>query len=737
MATLLRVSSRSIDTMSSASTRTSSRPAGLTSRNLFDVVFATIPEDAFIDFGLPGDEVEEGGREDPSDPVPSQPSKSDGAWSAQTATSTAFGVAATSGVRVASALPAALQLHVDDTSAAVQASHRLGEAWRAAADEEPEEDEVLRAAPNSTAEQSDPSSTSAGTAAGGLSASRRTRMSAAEQFERMPPGLPTIYEGVCAVMQATRGYGFMTPDLGGPDIYFTQQDVQLTFTRLVLIAYHLQRPEFKGMGLPMVLTEGVPLCSRGSGAATGGVPQDGTGLDNEEQQETREEGESAIEAQGDEEEGDAAIWTAVQATFPPSFTSHNLPRTTIEELRVAWRLAAALSPSQAALLRAAVEVGVPHVTHSQRLSFTVQSNRRQHHAGRLLRAEHIRGPAEQLYATPEEQAWLCDAFPGAIGYCAGEDGGEGVAAGAGQSSRGTRKAEKDGSEDEEGLANGSSSPQPAAASPPSRMLERYSGYVKSFNAHMNTGYIACNETDNDRGVEEEECKTEKGRGDERLKEDGTDSHSANAAAAKKQKKPLFSRDIFFTASTVLMMGTAAGAVNVMEGLRVRFSIGGRISGGRGQQGSGTFKYVATLITGLDDNPLSEKNYVLTEEASSRLNNSSGNAASATTVGARQQRSANSHGVMGTTLHSGEDDDDDEGREQEPYAKRRKGELLQTASSASSATATGTSGGASTAATTASSGATREATIKQQQQQQQQHQEEDLLFLLPEYDYGSM
>lgn len=45
------------------------------------------------------------------------------------------------------------------------------------------------------------------------------------------------YRGVCAMYRAGKGFGFIAPDLGGPDVYFIRDAVHFIFTRCVLRCY--------------------------------------------------------------------------------------------------------------------------------------------------------------------------------------------------------------------------------------------------------------------------------------------------------------------------------------------------------------------------------------------------------------------------------------------------------------------------------------------------------------------
>ncbi|CCW70261.1 unnamed protein product [Phytomonas sp. Hart1] len=188
-----------------------------------------------------------------------------------------------------------------------------------------------------------------------------------EQLRNMPPGLNRLYRGHCVMLRQSRGFGFLAPELGGPDVYFTLDGVRPTFSALALAAFHMRRGGAVPPSVAAVL-QAAPLIEEGR--------REGEGLDL-----TAEEREKASEA------------------------------------------AALLSPDTARLLQYHFDcVKGGTVMVKEALTFTVQRNRTVGGGSRLLRADFIRGLPENAYATQTEQAWFWPLFPKAVGRKITEEG---------------------------------------------------------------------------------------------------------------------------------------------------------------------------------------------------------------------------------------------------------------------------------------------------------------------------
>lgn len=58
-------------------------------------------------------------------------------------------------------------------------------------------------------------------------------LTADEQLERMPIDGEEIFTGVCVLFNHGKGFGFISPDIGGPDVYFTRESISLSFSRRI------------------------------------------------------------------------------------------------------------------------------------------------------------------------------------------------------------------------------------------------------------------------------------------------------------------------------------------------------------------------------------------------------------------------------------------------------------------------------------------------------------------------
>lgn len=278
-----------------------------------------------------------------------------------------------------------------------------------------------------------------------------------------------------------------------------------------------------------------------------------------------------------------------------------LPPTSADTVSTAWGIAQRLNDTSVALLQWQLEVGSPAVYNQQRVSFSVHQNREVRKSTRLLRAEQIRGPASAHYALAEEQAWFCEAFPNAVGHkhYLVSDSNHSVPAAVYAGSEkaatvSTSTAENISKSGEDGTGEtGTSDPIEARPPLPSRMLERYSGYIRTYNADTQRGYIACDVSESQlMSVSIEEQKS---------------LNNAEDSSFRQEKPELASReptdgsaplpDVMFYAGSVLT--EPANSKPIAEGLLVKYSICDKTRQN---------KYVATLITGMDNEPFSDSNY---------------------------------------------------------------------------------------------------------------------------------
>lgn len=644
--------------------------------------------------------------------------------------------------------PVALQIDMDQDNEAAQQAALYAELHRKAA----EEDSIAQAGVHSENAESgneagdsnappasdDVLASTFGNHTVSTAAMNRLKMTAEEQIVHMPPGLSTLYEGTCAIMQPTKGFGFITPDLGGPDIYFTRESVVLTFTRLVLLCHYVQH----NIPIPPQLMEGVTPPS--TATKTSSAPpvereegdkkltakeqqkaermEDRTAA-NEEANETEENlsmdpisgqafksresteigkennnninnGEESSENEEQQSSSEAGspvdIVEKLRMACPAWFSNVSsssmlgtpslfppLPPVTKASLETAWMIGSRLSAGSAALLQIQLDIGVPAVYHQQRLTFSVHRNRVAQGVRRLLRAEQVRGLSEYHYATPEEQAWFCEAFPHAIGHKHyesaptgdhhpnGSEGGNGnakneeeeesmrqngvarasslsapssmnanetdplsrykndniiTATGNTERKRDTVEAETTSSANRTGEAPDGAvaamSPESSdgathSKQPSCRMLERYLGYIRTYNPETRKGYIAC-----DPQEAAFVLRTAVPVGGE------ADPSSFSSTPS----------DVMFFSGSVLF-DPAFSRRSPEEGLKVRYSVADR---GRHN------KYIATLITGMDDLPLSEQNYIFADE-SERLALSSVYANQSSLAGNRRRGGLEDHG----------------------------------------------------------------------------------------------
>jgi hypothetical protein len=415
--------------------------------------------------------------------------------------------------------------------------------------------------------------------------SRGGHLTAAEQLSLMPPGLDRVYTGACVMYRHPKGFGFLSPDLGGPDVYFVNDGVALSFTRLALRAFYLRH------ALPM--PPSVASVFHGEAPKASVVAHEGnedvirTGVSAVEGTSGLGDGETnthASPAQTTPTTTEAAEATAAATSLVPHegvlgntvVGSHgvvedvadrvSVPPTTAEELQQAEAAANLLTTATAQLLQHQVDQGFGGgLRVGERLSFVVTRN----HAGRggntrLLRAEFIRGLPSAHYAMPVEQSWFAPMFPGVVGrkinpystyhmpFHHPTNPGE-----SGTSSACPNGSMADGGE---AASNTSGTAGSAAA------LVRYTGCVRTYDAEDQRGYLRCDETD------------------------GT----TNATP-----------DVVFHAHSVLWDLNRCPPLRrqVKESMRVAYSVCGTERNG---------KYIATLITTPEGQPFSEENMTFAE-----------------------------------------------------------------------------------------------------------------------------
>lgn len=598
---------------------------------------------------------------------------------------------------------------------------------------------------------------------------RREALTAEEQLQRMPPGKPRLYEGVCVTIQPLKGFGFLSPQIGGPDIYFTFESLRLTFTRLVLFCYAVQHQDFplptklmQEVSPPTAFFSSFSVSISTDAPILEGGSRNGAGKEAEEQKMRKNKspppctipvdvktgktaeamGSSATTASPLSSPSSRRIFHAIRtslhewersyedslATSSP-FGKHGflpLPPPTWEAIETAWGIASRLAPVGVSLLRWHLELGIPYIASMHPFTFRVQRNRLPcARAKRLLRAEQIRGLPSSYFATVEEQAWFCEAFPNAIGYkhypplsplpsstdhlpflnseerktehrrvgVKGEEDDLDIQKGrhptqeveaatvatnteeeeVGQPTLGQKEEchraeclsssvdvgvkaspvssslvsptlcastertahEKETSAKEAGgwpqggdgtfsspssvqvsvspctrreevlttkedechltlrhVSDGSSPlvMEPSVSLPPSRMLERYVGYIRTYNQDLQKGYIACEGQEEHRLIGD--ASSTSGTGDT---SGPPPEHRMRGVGMSSSVLP----DVMFSLNSVLLFSSTPRKV-VSERLQVRYSV---CAMGPHQ------KYIATLITGMDDQPLSESNVI--------------------------------------------------------------------------------------------------------------------------------
>ncbi|RNF26366.1 uncharacterized protein Tco025E_01326 [Trypanosoma conorhini] len=268
-------------------------------------------------------------------------------------------------------------------------------------------------------------------------ASRRQALTAEEQVAIMRPEEGTRHEGRCVLFRHSRGFGFITPELGGPDVYFTRDSVEYFFTRRVLRAFYggslpaVLRPRDasrRGGGGDCRANWGTAVSVLGPSSTVAGAPASHNAASQAPGEPVKVTAEP--NAKGDAEAGDAIA--THDAEKKPSDAS-NTTSEVIDDVEartdsLVQQAAALLTPEKARLLLLFLQVGKPIVSTPETVTFTARWNRAGSHANRRLRADDIRGLPANGYALMVEQAWFERLFPRASGRRA-EGRGRGTVAG--------------------------------------------------------------------------------------------------------------------------------------------------------------------------------------------------------------------------------------------------------------------------------------------------------------------
>ncbi|RNF09320.1 hypothetical protein TraAM80_02267 [Trypanosoma rangeli] len=257
-------------------------------------------------------------------------------------------------------------------------------------------------------------------------ASRRLALTAEEQMAIMRPEEGIRHEGRCVLFRHCKGFGFIAPEVGGPDVYFTRDNVEYFFTRRVLEAYYCGN-------LPAVLKP--KDASRGTGggdrranratASVLGASSDTTTTsasashNTTSQSAAEEAGKAKTEAntKGTTEVGDAGDRHNAEnkPNDTKSTTSKAVDDGDARTQSLVQQAAALLTPEAARLLLLFLQVGKPIVSMSETVTFTTRWNRAGNQASRRLRADELRGLPANGYALMVEQAWFERLFPRASG----------------------------------------------------------------------------------------------------------------------------------------------------------------------------------------------------------------------------------------------------------------------------------------------------------------------------------
>ena len=198
----------------------------LTARNLFDDIFATIPEHLSL-FRSSNEEGEEVGEMLPNDEGNQVPNEG------EDEPNTRLGASLWAGPSVAKIQPQLqnqLELVLDDDDVAVKEAKTF----------HTDEPSLRRPVPSLQlgGNSSSSSTTVAPRKAVGnqqiTQQRRQDNMTAEEQLRLMPPGTEDVHKGVVVLFNHIKGFGFVSPAVGGPDVYVTRESISLQYARRLL-----------------------------------------------------------------------------------------------------------------------------------------------------------------------------------------------------------------------------------------------------------------------------------------------------------------------------------------------------------------------------------------------------------------------------------------------------------------------------------------------------------------------
>ncbi|KAG8346664.1 hypothetical protein ERJ75_001765400 [Trypanosoma vivax] len=73
---------------------------------------------------------------------------------------------------------------------------------------------------------------------GGVGSRSGSSLTVEEQIAVMRPEDGIRYSGCCVLFRGIKNFGFIAPDVGGPDVYFTREGIKYAFTRRVLEVFY-------------------------------------------------------------------------------------------------------------------------------------------------------------------------------------------------------------------------------------------------------------------------------------------------------------------------------------------------------------------------------------------------------------------------------------------------------------------------------------------------------------------